>query len=1046
VEEGMSKLLLVILLATLSLTSWGKNWKSTPKAHLETSLKKCKTPCEVKFDARKSKSKKGKEIEEYLFTFGDGKVLKTSSPVVTYTYKESSVKKRRNNHYRASLRVKDANGNWSKRVFRQIKVQKGEEYNAPPVSSFSYIPLEPVAGDLITLSSQATDDKAIASYEWIISDGRILFGEIVGIVFDQAGAYTVTHKVADEDGLFNEVSAAVVVSPKNIPPVASLTANVSGNGPFEVTLDSSGSTDDDKVVEFVWFLDEQFLGTTSTPIFYHQIINEGAYKFKVKVIDGKGFYDTIETVLNIEKLIPEGIFISGDDSIDLIQNTLPREYFFYVKENENDVVASLEGMSISMLDTHPNLSFSNNRLLVHTDESNLDFPESITLSVFVDGLEYIKKVWLNKQEARLIGVIPEGVTSYKIVSKESHFNEAIIKFTQVQSFMRPIEVYETVLSNGKIALNLRNSEFYSPIEYTIDNVSSKLVQAIDKARKSHKGLNEVVTEYEAYNFDEQYTACSYVPNVYYVEPQHIEDIKKSELATFPLYYHNYNHLTASELELENEGTITSIIQEFSQIFTGVKFVFYTTNDSEAAAVYPYFGNVVWVNLSSKLLKDRNNSIGVLLHELSHIRQFKELGCHEGKLTGSLRGIILESNAEYEAMTTRNAPLVFSSGNYALNTVYTGGELYLPLMKRLYQRNGLSDESDNAYLMGHIWDHLSFSKVTSEIKQSTILGSGKASQELQKLLTRDEYFNFFGQLAISNYYPKMTDAFFSEFLSSLYLEVDIPETHFYSPTSTKGTAQKIDLLKPFENKLNIIDIDRMTLGMDEQTKKNLRFKFLVYPSEDENLVKGFEDVNISLSGVGNSTNRQIETLWSGNGVEPTNTEFLIDFNKFDSLGQQIQVLLLNSGSSQEALPIITTLIPEIRKEICYFGPSSLEVTFMHEGQDHLADYPREVRGVVPTGTCKDFYLIYKVGYFYELLVSTSDPQAVGYEGNWSQKNYDNYGNGFVYNFMILNNTPMIVTAEIEPYRAPDGSLPPIEHRQYYIDLSVMSVSANSILVY
>lgn len=53
---------------------------------------------------------------------------------------------------------------------------------------------------------------------------------------------------------------------------------------------------------------------------------------------------------------------------------------------------------------------------------------------------------------------------------------------------------------------------------------------------------------------------------------------------------------------------------------------------------------------------------------------------------------------------------------------------------------------------------------------------------------------------------------------------------------------------------------------------------------------------------------------------------------------------------------------------------------------------------------------------------------------------------LYDYKVVSNSPIGVTAKVEPYRAQDGTLPPLEHRQYYIDLDIQNVSANTILIH
>lgn len=65
---------------------WKHHFFKRPIAHLSIDKRKCKSPCSVTFDARKSKAFKGRMIKKYHFNFGDGGSLVTDNPVVTHTY------------------------------------------------------------------------------------------------------------------------------------------------------------------------------------------------------------------------------------------------------------------------------------------------------------------------------------------------------------------------------------------------------------------------------------------------------------------------------------------------------------------------------------------------------------------------------------------------------------------------------------------------------------------------------------------------------------------------------------------------------------------------------------------------------------------------------------------------------------------------------------------------------------------------------------------------------------------------------------------------
>lgn len=176
----------------------------------------------------------------------------------------------------------------------------------------------------------------------------------------------------------------------------------------------------------------------------------------------------------------------------------------------------------------------------------------------------------------------------------------------------------------------------------------------------------------------------------------------------------------------------------------------------------------------------------------------------------------------------------------------------------------------------------------------------------------------------------------------------------------------------------------------------------------------------------------DTLWEGNGEEPMEYEFLLDFEKYNSEGRnQIQVILANANK-ERTVPVITTIIPEIKKQICYFGPATLRVTLLHNGNEHLNDYVGgEVRDTISSGTCNDFYLLYKQGYFYEFLVHTTNPQAIGVETNWDGK--------LVYDYYIQDSRPIHVSGTREYNEAGPDSY-------YYYKLIMEAQNPNPIILH
>ena len=76
-----------------------------------------------------------------------------------------------------------------------------EKENLPPTASFSFSPLNPEEGKLITFDgSSSTDDEGIAFYFWNFGDNTNATGSTVQHAYGKEGTYTVTLTVMDSYG------------------------------------------------------------------------------------------------------------------------------------------------------------------------------------------------------------------------------------------------------------------------------------------------------------------------------------------------------------------------------------------------------------------------------------------------------------------------------------------------------------------------------------------------------------------------------------------------------------------------------------------------------------------------------------------------------------------------------------------------------------------------------------------------------------------------------------------------------------------------------
>lgn len=935
--------------------------------------------------------------------------------------------------------LKDFVKNIFKLVLSRIKPCETET-NKAPVSQFSYIPVEPYVGDIVTLKSQASDDKGIKLYEWIISDGRVLQGEVVGVVFDKPGRFTVTHVVQDNEGLENEISKEIVLLQHNTPPVAQLTASYSGNGPFEILLDASSSSDDEKIVNYRWYHDSQLIGDSPVPTLTYVVFDENDYKFKVIITDSSGL--TSENSVSIKvssQLPPEGIFISGVDIINLDSQSPSRKYHFYIKENINGIIQTLDNQLLELEALHPGLDLYNNVLTVQHNGDTSHFPDEVVLKITVNSSTYLKRIKLVKTLSRLIGVVSAGpLSSYTILDQDSVFKGAKVNFSGNQISLSELRIYESNLSGGKISLTMSNShsQFF---EYTLSEVSKTLTQAVDLSDVSHFSIVEKIDEYEAMLLSTlSYFACSNVPNVYFMSATSAKSLFKQEVDG-QLRFYKFDPSQMSIKNRANEEMVENLFQKYKSTYKDVQLIYFREEFSpdKLGFVNSRFKDTIWVNLEANF--NLNTVLGFLNHENQHLIQNSKLGCDKYKLSHPLDTLVLESHAEYGTILNPDIPEEFSSTNYAQDAVYDMRKSYLGFVEENFFEKKRDISGMQYYRSGSFWDHLDFDDFVSKVKSKRIMTlSGNPYRGMHELLGKEHYLNFVSNLILYNYHPNQVKSPFSYFVANLYANFPVQfSEEYYYVQEHYGTAQKVNVLKPWETGLNKLSFDKLTQNMDEATKKNLRFKFLVYPSDVEELVEGFEEINVTLSNLGESAPKVTKTLWAGDGEEPNEYEFLVDFDDFTEMGvpKEIQVILTNTNN-EKTIPVYTTIIPEIKKRICYNGPSSLQVDFTHKSEGHLSDYSNNIfNETVASGTCRDFYLIYKQGYFYDLSVRVGN--GYGYFTNWSQKQYEETGVGYVYNYFVNTSGAWDVRAEALPYGENNG---------YIINLTVEQIDASTIYIH
>ena len=153
----------------------------------------------------------------------------------------------------------------------------------------------------------SSDNVAILSYSWTFEYGgrqMSLQGRTVEFTFDVPGAYTVTLRVADGEGL-ESVDALLLTVRDTERPVARFTMDpddLKAEEGATLAFDGSGSTDNVAVTEWTWTVAHD--GTQETRHgrnLRYRFDGTGNYTVRLEVVDAAGLTDFKEVAIEVEK-------------------------------------------------------------------------------------------------------------------------------------------------------------------------------------------------------------------------------------------------------------------------------------------------------------------------------------------------------------------------------------------------------------------------------------------------------------------------------------------------------------------------------------------------------------------------------------------------------------------------------------------------------------------------------------------------------------------------------------------------------------------------
>ncbi|NXC54151.1 K319L protein, partial [Aleadryas rufinucha] len=238
-------------------------------------------------------------------------------------------------NYTFSLTVVDSDGA-SNSTTANLTVKKAVDY--PPVANAGPNQVITLPQNSITLyGNQSTDDHSIVSYEWLLSPnskGKVMEMQgvrtpVLQLSAMQEGDYTYQLIVTDSAGHQSTAEVTVIVQPENNkPPKADAGPDKELTLPVDsTTLDGSKSSDDQKIVFFLWEKtrgpDGVKLENANSSIATVTGLQVGTYEFTLTVKDERNLQSqsSVNVIVKEEINKPPIAKIAGNVVITLPTNT-----------------------------------------------------------------------------------------------------------------------------------------------------------------------------------------------------------------------------------------------------------------------------------------------------------------------------------------------------------------------------------------------------------------------------------------------------------------------------------------------------------------------------------------------------------------------------------------------------------------------------------------------------------------------------------------------------------------------------------------------------
>jgi len=200
-------------------------------------------------------------------------------------------------------------------------------------------------------ASTSTDsDGSIVGYEWKDAEGTLLSTDTVfSHEFAQAGDYTVTLTVTDNDGASSSAQVSVKVNALVKPTAVATVSTTQTVVGAEVTFSADGSNDADGEIVYYQWRDSNNHTLSNEATFTHTFSTSGEYNITLEVTDDDGQTSSASVSIVIAALLEE-VSISSEVHTLVVGGTTQLSALANYNDNTSEVVTSEVNWTVSDAD------------------------------------------------------------------------------------------------------------------------------------------------------------------------------------------------------------------------------------------------------------------------------------------------------------------------------------------------------------------------------------------------------------------------------------------------------------------------------------------------------------------------------------------------------------------------------------------------------------------------------------------------------------------------------------------------------------------------